>query len=33
VFDRTIPGAGHNDIYSHSDFQQSMREALAKLGP
>ena len=32
VFDRTIPGAGHNDIYAHSDFQQSMREALAKLG-
>jgi len=32
VFDRTISGAGHNDIYAHSDFQQSMREALARLG-
>jgi pimeloyl-ACP methyl ester carboxylesterase len=32
VFDRTIPGAGHNDIYARSDFQLSMREALAKLG-
>lgn len=32
VFDRTIPGAGHNDIYARSDFQLSMREALGKLG-
>lgn len=31
VFDRTIEGAGHNDIYARSEFQQSMREALAKL--
>ena len=31
VFDRTIKGAGHNDIYARSDFQQSMREALATL--
>lgn len=31
VFDRTIKGAGHNDIYARSEFQQSMREALAKL--
>ena len=28
VFDRTIPRAGHNDIYAHSDFQEAMREAL-----
>lgn len=32
VFDRTIAGAGHNDIYARSDFQQSIREALAKIG-
>ena len=29
VFDRTIAGAGHNDIYARSDFQEAMREALA----
>jgi uncharacterized protein len=28
VFDRTIPGAGHNDIYARSDFQGAMDEAL-----
>jgi uncharacterized protein len=28
VYDRTIGGAGHNDIYSRSDFHQAMREAL-----
>lgn len=28
VFDRTIPGAGHNDIYTRSNFHQAMREAL-----
>ncbi len=27
-FDRTIPGAGHNDIYQRGDFQASLREAL-----
>ena len=31
VFDRTIPGAGHNDIYDRADFQSAMREALAVL--
>ena len=31
VFDRTIPGAGHNDIYSRSDFQDAMHEALDRL--
>lgn len=30
-FDRTIRGAGHNDIYHRSDFQAAMREALAAL--
>jgi pimeloyl-ACP methyl ester carboxylesterase len=28
VFDRTVAGAGHNDIYSRSDFQSAMDEAL-----
>jgi uncharacterized protein len=31
VFDRTIDRAGHNDIYARSDFQEAMREALAKV--
>lgn len=31
VFERTIEGAGHNDIYGRSDFQDAMREALAIL--
>lgn len=31
VFDRTIAGAGHNDLYARSDFQQAMREALAAV--
>jgi pimeloyl-ACP methyl ester carboxylesterase len=31
VFDRTIKGAGHNDIYARSDFQIAMREALDRL--
>jgi len=33
VFDRTIPGAGHNDIYSRSEFQRAMDDALAAVGP
>ena len=28
VFDRTIAGAGHNDIYQRSDFQQELRQAF-----
>jgi len=28
VYDRTIPRAGHNDIYARSDFHHAMREAL-----
>lgn len=31
AYDRTIAGAGHNNIYARSDFQEAMREALAKL--
>ncbi len=31
AFDRTIRGAGHNDIYARSDFQLAMREALSLL--
>ncbi len=31
VLDRTIPGAGHNDIYHRPDFRASMREALAAV--
>ena len=31
VFDRTIDRAGHNDIYSRSDFHAAMREAVARL--
>ena len=31
VFDRTIRGAGHNDIYHRPEFQQSMRDALAAI--
>jgi pimeloyl-ACP methyl ester carboxylesterase len=27
VFDRTIAGAGHNDIYGRDDFQQALRVA------
>lgn len=28
VFDRTIAGAGHNDIYGRDEFQDAMRAAL-----
>jgi pimeloyl-ACP methyl ester carboxylesterase len=31
VFDLTIPGAGHNDIYQHARFAPAMRDALAKV--
>jgi uncharacterized protein len=31
VFDSTIPGAGHNDIYVRSDFQDVTRRALAAV--
>jgi pimeloyl-ACP methyl ester carboxylesterase len=32
VFDRTIAGAGHNDIYDRPEFRTAMREALARVG-
>jgi pimeloyl-ACP methyl ester carboxylesterase len=31
AFDRTIVGAGHNDIYRRGDFQDAMNEALARV--
>jgi pimeloyl-ACP methyl ester carboxylesterase len=31
VFDRTIGGGGHNDIYARSDFHDAMHEALDRL--
>lgn len=31
VYDRTIAGAGHNDIYQHQAFRAAMAEALAAL--
>ena len=34
VFDRTIAGAGHNDIYARSDFQRrrcTRRSTVSKL--
>jgi hypothetical protein len=31
VFDRTIPRAGHNDIYRLDAFQQAMRQALREI--
>jgi uncharacterized protein len=32
VYDRTIAGAGHNDIYDRPDFRAAMREALSRVG-
>jgi pimeloyl-ACP methyl ester carboxylesterase len=31
VYDRTIVGAGHNDIYARSEFQEDMRAALSTI--
>jgi len=31
IFDKTIARAGHNHIYTRSDFHEAMREALAKM--
>jgi pimeloyl-ACP methyl ester carboxylesterase len=31
AYERTIPGAGHNDIYARSDFQDAMRAALKAI--
>lgn len=33
VHDRTIAGAGHNDIYGNSDFRRALREALDAVAP
>ncbi len=33
AYDRTIAGAGHNDVYARSDFHHAMREALDALIP
>jgi pimeloyl-ACP methyl ester carboxylesterase len=30
-FDRTVRGAGHNDIYARSDFRDAMRDAFDRL--
>lgn len=32
VYDRTIPRAGHNDIYDRPQFRVAMREALERVG-
>ncbi|HEX8621644.1 MAG TPA: alpha/beta fold hydrolase [Allosphingosinicella sp.] len=32
VYDRTLPGAGHNDIYHRPDFRAAMRQALTRVG-
>ena len=31
VFDRTIPGAGHNDVYHRPEFRDAMEQALQAL--
>ena len=31
VFNRTIAGSGHNDIYQHPDFHQAARDALERV--
>ena len=33
VFDRTIAGAGHNDIYNRSEFVAAMKDALVRVTP
>lgn len=32
VYDKMIPGAGHNDIYDRPEFRAAMREALVRVG-
>ncbi|HEX6741250.1 MAG TPA: alpha/beta hydrolase [Sphingomicrobium sp.] len=32
VFDRAIPGAGHNDLYGRAEFEQAMGDAMSALG-
>jgi uncharacterized protein len=31
IFERTVPGADHNNLYREPAFRQAMREALARL--
>jgi fermentation-respiration switch protein FrsA (DUF1100 family) len=31
IMDQSIPGAGHNDIYSHPEFAKAMRQALKRI--
>ncbi len=31
VFDRTIPGVGHNDLYGHPEFVATMNAAFSKV--
>jgi hypothetical protein len=31
VYDRTFPGAGHNDVYQQPQFREAMQEALLAL--
>ena len=33
VYDRTIGGAGHNDVYQREDFRSALREAVAAVTP
>ena len=33
VFDRTVDGAGHNDIYPRQDFRDAMDDALEAVSP
>jgi uncharacterized protein len=32
VYDKTLSGAGHNDIYDRPEFRAAMREALRRVG-
>lgn len=32
VYDRTIPGAAHNDIYDRPEFRAAMKEAIERVG-
>jgi pimeloyl-ACP methyl ester carboxylesterase len=31
VYHRTVPGAGHNDLYDRRDFRQAMTEAFGAM--
>lgn len=33
MFDRTIAGAGHNDVYHRADFKSAMRDAMNAVAP